>query len=375
MAPVRHRWSINDVIGGIRNTVMSSDCSLLKQAVTDTIEIIDLKFMVSGHSFLPKDSDFGSIEVFAKAKLFTYQSIEQLLDKEIVEIEKSKGDNWEEKFKGSYFVSVTHVEIILYLLYKRYFTYCKFNLHFCPIRKGYLVDWIDESKIVFDKIKEFDYLTFALQTLMPVLSSHLLALHRSRTSVPFPFRSVISRSMTFVSRKKSILSRLRTSHNLRDIAQDFETPFFNFLRYGFLNHMTPLIVVFDECTIYSNMDKRNVVFRTKENLYRIYIRVGWNTIYQMLCWGAGIAANYVNRPYFLKVANSLKITRVNLMRMQPLMTQLMKITGVNLIRMQPLMTNSLKITGVNLMRMQPLMTDALKFTDVNLMRMQPLMTN
>ncbi|KAJ4434019.1 hypothetical protein ANN_16338 [Periplaneta americana] len=29
MAPVRHRWSINDVIGGIRNTVMSSDCSLL----------------------------------------------------------------------------------------------------------------------------------------------------------------------------------------------------------------------------------------------------------------------------------------------------------------------------------------------------------
>ncbi|KAJ4436484.1 hypothetical protein ANN_16515 [Periplaneta americana] len=30
---------------------------------------------------------------------------------------------------------------------------------------------------------------------------------------------IISRSMTFVSRKKSILSRLRTSHNLRDIAQ------------------------------------------------------------------------------------------------------------------------------------------------------------
>ncbi|KAJ4433477.1 hypothetical protein ANN_15780 [Periplaneta americana] len=27
MAPVRHRWSINDVIGGIRNTVMLSDCS------------------------------------------------------------------------------------------------------------------------------------------------------------------------------------------------------------------------------------------------------------------------------------------------------------------------------------------------------------
>ncbi|KAJ4431276.1 hypothetical protein ANN_19873 [Periplaneta americana] len=27
MAPVRHRWSNNDVIGGIRNTVMPSDCS------------------------------------------------------------------------------------------------------------------------------------------------------------------------------------------------------------------------------------------------------------------------------------------------------------------------------------------------------------
>ncbi|KAJ4428852.1 hypothetical protein ANN_25845 [Periplaneta americana] len=27
MAPVRHRWSINDFIGGIRNTVMPSDCS------------------------------------------------------------------------------------------------------------------------------------------------------------------------------------------------------------------------------------------------------------------------------------------------------------------------------------------------------------
>ncbi|KAJ4431565.1 hypothetical protein ANN_20164 [Periplaneta americana] len=30
MAPVRHRWSINDVIGGIRNTVMPSDCSALR---------------------------------------------------------------------------------------------------------------------------------------------------------------------------------------------------------------------------------------------------------------------------------------------------------------------------------------------------------
>ncbi|KAJ4439611.1 hypothetical protein ANN_07739 [Periplaneta americana] len=30
MAPVRHRWSINDVIGEIRNTVMPSDCSSVR---------------------------------------------------------------------------------------------------------------------------------------------------------------------------------------------------------------------------------------------------------------------------------------------------------------------------------------------------------
>ncbi|KAJ4448436.1 hypothetical protein ANN_10452 [Periplaneta americana] len=30
MAPVRHRWSINDVIGGIRYTVMPSDCSPMR---------------------------------------------------------------------------------------------------------------------------------------------------------------------------------------------------------------------------------------------------------------------------------------------------------------------------------------------------------
>ncbi|KAJ4431679.1 hypothetical protein ANN_20280 [Periplaneta americana] len=33
MAPVRHRWSINDVIGGIRNTVMPSGCSPAHRAV------------------------------------------------------------------------------------------------------------------------------------------------------------------------------------------------------------------------------------------------------------------------------------------------------------------------------------------------------
>ncbi|KAJ4449083.1 hypothetical protein ANN_00478 [Periplaneta americana] len=30
MAPVRHLWSISEAIGGIRNTVMPSDCSALR---------------------------------------------------------------------------------------------------------------------------------------------------------------------------------------------------------------------------------------------------------------------------------------------------------------------------------------------------------
>ncbi|KAJ4433200.1 hypothetical protein ANN_15457 [Periplaneta americana] len=33
MAPVRHRWSINDVIGGIRNTLMPSDCTPFSQTL------------------------------------------------------------------------------------------------------------------------------------------------------------------------------------------------------------------------------------------------------------------------------------------------------------------------------------------------------
>ncbi|KAJ4427844.1 hypothetical protein ANN_25623 [Periplaneta americana] len=41
MAPVRHRWSINDVIDGIRNTVMPSDCSPV------SIELCDLSSELS----------------------------------------------------------------------------------------------------------------------------------------------------------------------------------------------------------------------------------------------------------------------------------------------------------------------------------------
>ena len=32
----------------------------------NNVEIVDHKFMVSGHSYLPNDSDFGSIEMYAK---------------------------------------------------------------------------------------------------------------------------------------------------------------------------------------------------------------------------------------------------------------------------------------------------------------------
>ncbi|KAJ4445851.1 hypothetical protein ANN_12536 [Periplaneta americana] len=39
MAPVRHRWSINDVIGGIRNTVMPSDCSAVKFGIRSTFKV------------------------------------------------------------------------------------------------------------------------------------------------------------------------------------------------------------------------------------------------------------------------------------------------------------------------------------------------
>ncbi|KAJ4441734.1 hypothetical protein ANN_11592 [Periplaneta americana] len=39
MAPVRHRWSINDVIGGIRNTVMPSDCSPVRFGIRSSARI------------------------------------------------------------------------------------------------------------------------------------------------------------------------------------------------------------------------------------------------------------------------------------------------------------------------------------------------
>ncbi|KAJ4434499.1 hypothetical protein ANN_23061 [Periplaneta americana] len=41
MAPVRHRWSINDVIGGIRNTVMPSDCSPVRFGIRSKNKLME----------------------------------------------------------------------------------------------------------------------------------------------------------------------------------------------------------------------------------------------------------------------------------------------------------------------------------------------
>ncbi|KAJ4429865.1 hypothetical protein ANN_22069 [Periplaneta americana] len=62
MAPVRHRWSINDVIGGIRNTVMPSDCSphyLQIRTVSSQFTVLlaeSLEFTVSRTTDLQRQS-------------------------------------------------------------------------------------------------------------------------------------------------------------------------------------------------------------------------------------------------------------------------------------------------------------------------------
>ncbi|KAJ4435171.1 hypothetical protein ANN_23747 [Periplaneta americana] len=40
MAPVRHRWSISDVIVEIRNTVMPSDCSALRFGIRSVVSLL-----------------------------------------------------------------------------------------------------------------------------------------------------------------------------------------------------------------------------------------------------------------------------------------------------------------------------------------------
>ncbi|KAJ4434849.1 hypothetical protein ANN_23420 [Periplaneta americana] len=74
MAPVRHRWSINDVIGGIRNTVMPSDCS----PVTGVVQWTEA---LSSDPELRSDVDFitASVANWTKIppKLTEFQRSEQ----------------------------------------------------------------------------------------------------------------------------------------------------------------------------------------------------------------------------------------------------------------------------------------------------------
>ncbi|KAJ4433343.1 hypothetical protein ANN_15602 [Periplaneta americana] len=46
MAPVRYRWSINDVIGGVRNTVMPSDCSPQGDALSPLLFNFALEYAI-----------------------------------------------------------------------------------------------------------------------------------------------------------------------------------------------------------------------------------------------------------------------------------------------------------------------------------------
>lgn len=66
---LRHVVLYSDTCTG-QNRNMNFALMLLKLVASDSnnINIIDHKFMVSGHSFIPNDSDFGSIEIYAKNK-------------------------------------------------------------------------------------------------------------------------------------------------------------------------------------------------------------------------------------------------------------------------------------------------------------------
>lgn len=64
--PCKHIIIYSDTCGG-QNRNINVALSLMKLAQgIDGIETIDLKFMVSGHSYLPNDADFGNIESAAK---------------------------------------------------------------------------------------------------------------------------------------------------------------------------------------------------------------------------------------------------------------------------------------------------------------------
>lgn len=66
--PHKHVIIYSDTCTG-QNRNIKMALSLLKLTQETCIEVIDQKFMVSGHSYLPNDSDFGMIEQAAKKKL------------------------------------------------------------------------------------------------------------------------------------------------------------------------------------------------------------------------------------------------------------------------------------------------------------------
>lgn len=57
--------------GQNRNKNFTLSMRKLTQINITKMNIVDLKYMVSGQSFLPNDSDFASIESYAKKKLMS----------------------------------------------------------------------------------------------------------------------------------------------------------------------------------------------------------------------------------------------------------------------------------------------------------------
>jgi len=58
--------------GQNRNLQMALMWLRVVQSLENNIEIIDHKFLISGHSYLPNDADFGIIEMALRKKNFLY---------------------------------------------------------------------------------------------------------------------------------------------------------------------------------------------------------------------------------------------------------------------------------------------------------------
>ncbi|CAG9763557.1 unnamed protein product [Ceutorhynchus assimilis] len=64
----KHIIAYSDACGGQNRNF--NRCLFWLKLIADTnIEIMDHKFMLSGHSFLPNDRDFGQIELYAKDRI------------------------------------------------------------------------------------------------------------------------------------------------------------------------------------------------------------------------------------------------------------------------------------------------------------------